>query len=70
MIQQISVRELAAKLSEGQPVYLVDVRQPWEHELAALRESALVPLNELPGRIDELHPLERPAFRQLQAELP
>jgi adenylyltransferase/sulfurtransferase len=56
VIQQISVRELATKLSEGQPVFLVDVRQPWEHEWAALPESTLVPLNELPGRIDELHP--------------
>ena len=56
MVQQISVRELAAKLTAKESVYLVDVRQPWEHETAVLPNSVLVPLNELTFRIDELHP--------------
>jgi rhodanese-related sulfurtransferase len=56
VIRQINVRDLAAKLSASQSVYFVDVRQPWEQELAAFPESVLIPLNELPGRIEELHP--------------
>jgi rhodanese-related sulfurtransferase len=56
VVRQIGARELAAKLSAKQPVYLLDVRQPWEHETAALPNSLLVPLNELAGRMDELHP--------------
>jgi rhodanese-related sulfurtransferase len=58
MVQQISVRELAQKLGAKEPVYLVDVRQPWEHETAALPGSVLVPLNELLGRADEIEPPE------------
>jgi rhodanese-related sulfurtransferase len=47
VVRQIQPRELHRKLSAGDPVYLVDVRQPWEHELAALPDSLLIPLNQL-----------------------
>jgi len=33
---------------------LLDVREPWEHELAALPGSTLVPLGQLPGAIEAL----------------
>lgn len=58
MVREISVRELDRKLKAGEPVYLVDVRQPWEHETAALPDSVLVPLNELRERADEINPPE------------
>ncbi len=58
MVRQLNVRDLAAKLAAKEAVYLLDVRQPWEHETAALPNSVLVPLNELISRIDELHPPE------------
>jgi len=57
MVQQISVRELDRKLKAGEPVYLVDVRQPWEHEIAAL-PGPLIPLNELTARAEEITPPE------------
>ena len=56
MIQQIRVEELRRKLEAGEPVYLVDVRQPWEHEAAALPGSLLIPLDELESRLDEVVP--------------
>ncbi len=56
MVRQLNVRDLSAKLAAKEPVYLIDVRQPWEHETAALPNSVLVPLNELISRIDEIHP--------------
>jgi len=56
MVQQINVKQLAQHLADGQSVYLVDVRQPEEHEAAALPESYLIPLGELPGRADEIRP--------------
>jgi adenylyltransferase/sulfurtransferase len=56
VVRQLNVRDLAAKLAAKEPVYLIDVRDPWEHETAALPNSVLVPLNELIGRIDELYP--------------
>lgn len=56
MVREISVRELARWLANGRPVRLVDVRQPWEHETAALPDSLLIPLDELPARAAEVSP--------------
>ena len=42
----------------GESIYLVDVRQPWEHELARLGDEVLVPLGELADRADEIAPPE------------
>ena len=41
MVAQISPRELYRTLENGQAVCLLDVRQPWENELAALPGSLL-----------------------------
>jgi len=57
-VRQITVRELSERMAAGQPTYLVDVRQPWEHDTAALAGSLLVPLGELVERIDEVAPPE------------
>jgi adenylyltransferase/sulfurtransferase len=46
-IEEITVEELATWLGEGRPLVLLDVREPWEHALAALPNSLLVPLGEL-----------------------
>jgi adenylyltransferase/sulfurtransferase len=54
MPQQISVDELARMLAAGEPVMLVDVRQPWEHQTAALSDSMLLPLPELEERWGEI----------------
>jgi rhodanese-related sulfurtransferase len=56
VVKQILPQELAAKLAAGEPVYLLDVRQPWEHETVALPNSVLIPLNELPARMVEVTP--------------
>jgi adenylyltransferase/sulfurtransferase len=56
VVQQITVRDLARKMAGGEPVFLLDVRQPWEHETAALPGSVLIPLNELPARVGEVRP--------------
>lgn len=54
MVKQIGVKELHARLAAGDALFLLDVRQPWEHETAALPGSVLVPLDELTARADEL----------------
>jgi rhodanese-related sulfurtransferase len=56
MRREIAARELAARLAAGEPTYLVDVRQAWEHALVAIAGSVRVPLGELPHRRDELDP--------------
>lgn len=54
VIGEITVEQLAGELADGAPVVLLDVRQPWEHELAALPNSVLIPLNELAERASEI----------------
>ncbi|MEI7686549.1 MAG: rhodanese-like domain-containing protein [Planctomycetota bacterium] len=54
MVAQISPRDLYKSLENGQDVRLIDVRQPWENQLANLPNSVLIPLNELPQRAQEI----------------
>lgn len=53
--REIDAPELAARLGRGEPTVLLDVREPWEHQLAALPGSVLVPLGELSRRLDDVH---------------
>ena len=54
MPRQIHPTSLADKLRAGESVYLLDVRQPWEHEYCRLPNDTLIPLGELPGRASEV----------------
>jgi rhodanese-related sulfurtransferase len=56
MVRQISVRDLKTRLEAGEPTYLVDVRQEWEHATAALPDQVLIPLDQLQDRMDEVKP--------------
>jgi adenylyltransferase/sulfurtransferase len=51
---EIEASALAARLGRGDPTFLLDVREPWEHQLAALPGSVLVPLGELPVRYEDV----------------
>jgi rhodanese-related sulfurtransferase len=51
---QLTVQELAERIALGQPTFLVDVRQPWEHEIAALPGSRLVALDRLATEAGQL----------------
>lgn len=49
----ISTGELRQRLENGDPIVLVDVREPWEHEEFNIG-GALIPLAELMNRMWEL----------------
>jgi len=62
MIEQID----AASLSEARAqalagAVLLDVREPWEYELARISESVNVPMSTLGGRVDEIRALQESA---------
>ena len=50
----ISVRELKAKMDRGEPFTLIDVREPYEYEMARIEGARLIPLGELETRMEEL----------------
>jgi rhodanese-related sulfurtransferase len=58
MIPQIHPIDLKRKLDGGEPVYLLDVRNPDEHAHCRLPGSVLIPLGELPSRVEEVEPPE------------
>ena len=51
---EISPEDLAERLRTGTGPALLDVREPWEHELCAIAGSRLCPMEELPCRVDEV----------------
>lgn len=50
---EITPRELSLRLDRGEPLVLIDVREPWEANVASLPGSRLIPLNELRYRAEE-----------------
>ncbi|MDQ2825244.1 MAG: molybdopterin-synthase adenylyltransferase MoeB [Verrucomicrobiota bacterium] len=50
----ISVSELKRKIDNGDPIVIVDVREPFEYEIAHIENSKLIPLSDLPDHLDEL----------------
>ncbi len=56
MVRQIGAVSLAQALAAGQSFRLIDVRQPWESQLATLPDSLPIPLGELPERAAEVGP--------------
>ena len=53
-VPTISVRELKAKIDNNEPLTLIDVREPFEYEIARIAHARLIPLGELETRLSEL----------------
>ena len=58
-VPALSVGDFAALRARAEPYALLDVREPWEVALGALPEALVIPMNELPDRLDAL-PADRP----------
>jgi adenylyltransferase/sulfurtransferase len=50
----ITPGELKVRLDNGNKVILLDVRDPWEHQLARIEGSILIPLATLPQSLSKL----------------
>jgi len=53
---EMTVSELKERLDAGEPLTILDVRNPQEYEIARIPGSVLIPLHELEERIGELDP--------------
>jgi sulfur-carrier protein adenylyltransferase/sulfurtransferase len=53
-VPEITVEELKAKQDRGDKFVLLDVREPFEYDIAKIPGSKLIPLGELPSRMSEL----------------
>ncbi len=55
-LPDLQVTELADLLEDGADVQLVDVREPWEAEIATIPGAVLIPLGEITDRSGDLDP--------------
>lgn len=62
MVEHLSPSDVAALLAGESPPQIIDVREPWEHDIAHLEGSELIPLSSLPLRVSELDPSARYAL--------
>jgi sulfur-carrier protein adenylyltransferase/sulfurtransferase len=53
-VPEISATQLHAILEGGERIALIDVREPFEFEIARLANSRLVPLGTIPERLEEI----------------
>ncbi|MDW8209364.1 MAG: molybdopterin-synthase adenylyltransferase MoeB [Chloroherpetonaceae bacterium] len=54
--EEITVRELKARMDRGERLTIVDVREPYEYEIARIPGTILIPLGQIEARADELNP--------------
>jgi rhodanese-related sulfurtransferase len=54
--ENIMPNELKSRLEAGEEPVLLDVREPWEFELARIEGSTLIPMSRLEERFTELDP--------------
>lgn len=53
-LPEISAGELESRLRASDPPVVLDVREPWEREIARLTGTLDIPMNEVPARLAEL----------------
>ncbi len=58
LMEQISVEDLKKRIEAGEDLVIIDVRNPDEHEKGAIPGARLLPLPELPRRVDEIEDLK------------
>lgn len=52
-VPEITVQELKALMDSGETLFILDVREPHEYDIANLN-GILIPLQQLPHRLDEI----------------
>ena len=52
-IPQLTVKELKARRDAGEDVFLLDVREPYEYQIAQIG-GTLIPQNDVPNRLAEI----------------
>ncbi len=53
IVPEISPEDLKMKLDQGEPMTLIDVREPDEFEICRLAKAKLIPLRQIPNCLGE-----------------
>ncbi len=57
-MEEITATELKTLLDTGENIQLIDVREPFEYEIAKIPTGRLIPLSEVVGRASEIDPAQ------------
>jgi rhodanese-related sulfurtransferase len=57
-MSDITSQELKQRQQAGETLHIIDVRETWENEESYIAGSRNIPLNDLPGKLDELEDLK------------
>ena len=55
----ITPEEVKQLQDRGEKLLLLDCREPWEYDTARIAGSTLIPMGDIPARVQELDPEER-----------
>ena len=50
----IEPREVHELMQKGEKFLLLDCREPWEYETARIEGATLIPMREIPGKLEEI----------------
>jgi rhodanese-related sulfurtransferase len=50
-LREIGPADLQRMVQSAAPPLLIDVRQPWEHEICRIEGDQIIPLDQLPSRL-------------------
>jgi len=53
-VPEVTVHDLKQRRDAGNAPFVLDVREPYEAEIASIDADQLIPVDQLPGRLDEL----------------
>ena len=51
---EIAPAELKQTLDRGEKVLLIDVREPWEHNIGHIADSKLIPMGSIPANLQAI----------------
>jgi rhodanese-related sulfurtransferase len=57
---EITPAELRLKKLSGEPLRLIDVREPFEHDLCRIEGAELIPMRSIPQHLNDLSDTEAP----------
>jgi len=55
----IEPREVHDMMQKGETFFLLDCREPWEHQTAHIKGATLIPMKQIPQRLGEI-PKDQP----------
>ncbi len=54
MQNQITPLELKTRLNAGETITIIDVREPWEVDIASVADTLNIPMNSIPEALDRI----------------